>query len=266
MIKINKLKQDSGAPVTRRILLYGDSGVGKTFLVGTGQDVPEMADVLIVDLDGGSKTLASRGDISGVIARLPQDVEELLWLFIRKDASVAKFKTLVLDGVSELQRRDLAEIAADGAKASSKRDQDLNQLQDYKLAKARIIRLLRMARDIEGVTVILGCLAKKTYPKIPGTDQANKNAQPTLICPDLSDSVKDVVLGYQDDCWLLFVDPATSDRYLVTGSYGAVQAKTRDKKVADALTSVIDGNTTPMLKNPTFGTIYAAIKTAYGVK
>lgn len=264
MVTIKKIAQS--AAISRRILLYSDSGAGKTHLAGTTQDVVAMADTLVVDMDGGSKTLASRGDVSGVEARLPKDVEEVLWMLRRKDPQVAHIKTLVLDGASELQKRDLAEIAAEGAAKKSSRNQDLNEIQDYKLAKARFIRLIRTAREIDGINLIVTCWAKKTFPKIPGTEQQNKTAMPTLICPDLSDSVKDVILGYFDDIWYLFQDPATSTRYLVTSTYGVVQAKTRDEKVAASLTSVIENKTVPMLANPTFGTIYAAIKTAYGVK
>ncbi len=259
MVQISKLATSD--KTTRRIMLYGDSGSGKTQLVGSIQDVPEMADVLVVDIDSGSSTLNSRGDISATVARLPKDVEAILWLFIRRDPSVAQFKTLVLDGFSEMAKRDLAEIAREEAAGGKKgRDELLNQLQDYKLSKARILRIARMARDIEGINLVMTLWAKKSYPKLPGTDQANKNAQPTGVSPDLSDSVRDTVAGYFDDVFYLFQDPATDVRYLVTGNYGPVTAKVRDPAIAARLTMAIDGKTVPMVRDPKFITLYNAYK------
>lgn len=46
-----------------KILLYGDSGVGKTTLAGTSQDVPEMKNTINIDAESGHKVLAYRGDI-----------------------------------------------------------------------------------------------------------------------------------------------------------------------------------------------------------
>lgn len=263
-IQINKLKYAS-AP-TRRILIYSDPGVGKTHLIGSAQDVPEMADLLIGDADGGATTLHSRGDISSTKTRFAKDLEEVLWAKIRKDPALANFNTIAAEGMSEIQKRDLAEIAREASEKKGTRNLDLNELQDYKLNKAKMLRIFRMLRDIEGVNVIATCWAKKTFPKIPGTDQQNKLAAPTMVCPDLSDGIKDTVMGYFDDVWYLFHDAASNNRYLVTSNYSTIQAKTRDKAFADLLTTVLDGKTVPMLINPTFSTIYAALKTAYGAK
>ena len=54
-----------GRPITaageaeRRInvLIYGDSGIGKTVLAGSAAAVPEMRDVLVLDAEGGTESL-----------------------------------------------------------------------------------------------------------------------------------------------------------------------------------------------------------------
>jgi hypothetical protein len=52
-----------------KILIYGKYGVGKTFLSGTAQDVPEMANVINIDVEGGNKVLDNRGDIPSIPVR-----------------------------------------------------------------------------------------------------------------------------------------------------------------------------------------------------
>lgn len=103
-ISIRKLAQEADKPINRKILLYGDTGCGKTHLAGSAQDVPELSDVLVGSIDGGVSTLTSRGDILSTTSKTINEVEELLWLLVRRDASVKDVRTLVLDGGSELQK------------------------------------------------------------------------------------------------------------------------------------------------------------------
>lgn len=268
---IKKLSADD-APLTRRILIYGDSGAGKTHLVGSAQLVDGMRDVLVCDIDSGSATLVG-SDVSATATRTPQAVEQVLWLLAQKDKSVAHIRTLVLDGGSELQKRDLADIAAKAAQetTSRERDKDLNELADYKLNKSRLLRIFRMARDIPGINLVITAWAKKTFPKIPGTKQTNKDAGPTLVCPDFTDGVMDTLRGFCDDVWYLYYDTGTSKRRLVTSNYGPVVAKTRNANFAKKLTSTTkEGEVIPIIEEPEFSTIWKlyteAVTATKGVK
>lgn len=258
---IKKLKATDTVP-PRRILVYGDSGVGKTHLIGTAQSVAEMADVLVCDIDAGTSTLMG-SDIATATTRTTQAVEQVIWLLAQRDPSVAHIKTLVLDGGSELQKRDLADIAAKATqKDEDKRpEQDLNELQDYKLNKSRLLRVFRMARDLP-VNLIISAWAKRTYPKVPGTKQANKDVGPTQVCPDFTDGVMDALRGYVDDLWYLMYDANTNKRMLITSNYGPVVAKTRNAVFASKLTTLKDGKALPYIEEPNFSAIFASYKEA----
>ncbi len=255
-ITIKKLAYDSTKPITRRIMLYGDSNSGKTFLAGSAQDVPDMANVLVANIDKGATTLLSRGDMQVADIAGTSDVEELLWMMARKDPAVAGIRTLVLDGGSELQKLDLADTAAtEATKSGGKRDKDVNELRDYMKNKNKLLRILRMARDIPDITLIVTAWAGKTYPG------ENKQADPTAVFPDMTAAVRSTLIGYMDDVWFITHDGKTNNRYLYTGSMGPVFAKTRDQAVAAQLQT--DGK--PYLVNTTFTDIYKAYGRAYAV-
>jgi len=263
-IVIKKLSVKTAAP-TRRILLYGDSGAGKTHLIGTAQDTAGMKDVLVGDIDGGSATLIKRGDIDHAGTRTTQGVEEMLWLLAQRKPEVANIGTLVLDGASELQKRDLADIAAKASKTGS-RDQDLNELQDYKLNKSRLLRIFRMAKDIEGINLIITGWAKKGFPKIPGTKQSNKDAPPSIIAPDFTDGVMEALRGYVDDVWYIYYDREAGVRRLVTSEYGPVVAKTRGADFAAKLGQTTKDGFVPVMDDPSFPKIWGLYDEAMGVK
>jgi phage nucleotide-binding protein len=238
-------------------MLYGDSNAGKTFLAGTAQDVPELSPVVVANIDKGATTLLSRGDIQVADISNASDAEELLWMLARKDPSVANVKTLVMDGTSELQKLDLADIALSEAnKSGSKRDKDANELRDYMKNKNKLLRILRMARDISGITLILTAWAAKTYPN------DNKNSDPSAVFPDMTAAVRSTLVGYMDDVFYLAYDAKADKRYLYTGSMGPVFAKCRDAAVAAQLQT--EGK--PYLVNPTFTDIYKAYRRAYDVE
>lgn len=267
-VSIRKLSASTVAP-TRRILIYGDSGAGKTHLIGSAQDTKGMKDVLVADIDGGSGTLISRGDVSSAAARSAANVEEILWLLAQRKPEVANIGTLVLDGGSELQKRDLADIAAKAAASPSgarNRDQDLNELQDYKLNKSRLLRIFRMARDIEGINLIITAWAKKTMPKVPGTKQVDKDAAPTMITPDFTDGVMDALRGYVDDVWYLYYDTTSGVRRMVTSNYGPVVAKTRGSEFAARLGQNSKDGFVPIVDDPSFPKIWALYDEVLGVK
>ena len=85
------------------ILIYGDPGAGKTYLAGTAQDVPNMADVHVFNVDGGIMTLASRGDIRATDIHSVDDLEQELFKIANKDPKYANPTTETIDNKTELK-------------------------------------------------------------------------------------------------------------------------------------------------------------------
>ncbi len=147
------------------------------------------------------------------------------------------------------------------AEKKKSRDKDNSELADYKKNKARMLRVLRMARDLKDRNVIFTAWANRVYPKIPGTQQANKDAQPTQIAPDVGNAIMNTLLGFCDYVFYLFAHEKV--RYLVTDKYSNIDAKCRDSAVAAKLTTLKDGVAVPYLVNPKMKDVYTGIVSAF---
>jgi hypothetical protein len=148
----------------QKILLYGLPGAGKTFMIGSCQQVPEMRDVLVLNLDGGARATLSGADHEGILldedSRRSKDIEAELWKVIQKSPGYETIKTVVLDGASEVAKLELADIQAEAAKRGQRENADESQLRDFMIRQSRILRVFRMARDLPGVNVIITAWAK----------------------------------------------------------------------------------------------------------
>jgi len=82
-------------------LIYADTGAGKTFLLGTALDCPEMTPPLLIDIDGGSLTLKGL-DIK--IAR-PKNWKEIQAIYEYLFFSNHHFRSVFIDTLTETQRR-----------------------------------------------------------------------------------------------------------------------------------------------------------------
>lgn len=246
-------------------MVYAESGVGKTEFIGKGSNHPDLKDILLLDVDGGAATIANKdgvfipdGKVSGV-----KEIEEILWALSGKSKELANIKTLVIDGASELQKRDLQDLAEEAVnKPNSRRtDKYSIEMRDYKLNTARLLSIFRHLKDLDHVNVIVTAWAKSSYPKDPTTKSEDKNLAPTAIVPDFTDTISKVLRGYMDDVWYLFFDPKTDTRKLVFGHYGPVVAKTRNSDYAKYLLDNLSvDKVKPIIENPSLATIFDAYK------
>jgi energy-coupling factor transporter ATP-binding protein EcfA2 len=251
-------KASATRPFQRRVFIYGKSGAGKTFLIGSLAKVQPLKEILVVPLDAGDATLDGTDVTVTENVRKLRDAEEVLWAVMKREGDFAGVKTLVLDGVSEAAKRELQEIAEAAAKSASPnkpRDRDENQLRDYMLRNGRLLRILRMARDIPNILLVLTGWPKEVFPKVG--DVTDTSLPPLSISPDFSDKLTDTVLGSLDDVWYLKVD-AEGKRLLYTGDFQNIRAKTRGEAFASELGTTKDGKFFPILVNPTFSDIVAA--------
>lgn len=239
------------------ILIYGDPGAGKTYLAGTAQDVPEMANVHFFNIDGGLMTLASRGDISATDIHSVDELETEFFKVANGDPEYAGIKTIVIDNISELQTLALEGEAMKAYKDRIKKDKNYTideiYLEDYGVAGKKLARILRGFRDLP-LNVIY--LAHKKDKMRKGTNTLEAST------PNLTDKLCTAVCGYMDIVAFLYTADEQVEhngqfetvmhRYLLTQPMNNFVAKVRNSEFAERLGVFVT--------DPTFPKIYNAYK------
>lgn len=110
-------------PPFLNVLIYGDSGIGKTVMCGSATMVEAMSPVLILDVEGGVeplRVLYPQVDVIRIkrIKDLQKAYDEL---FLDKHP----YKTIVLDSLTEIQKLYMSEIMINTVKEDSDRDPDV---------------------------------------------------------------------------------------------------------------------------------------------
>ncbi len=264
MYKINDVKNPR-----LNVLIYGPSGVGKTWLASTCQDHPDMADVYFLNVEGGLATIWGKGknilvmDIVGIEAFTPTiDMPKLLphqstledeWRkLIQRQGDYANINTVVIDSGSECQTLSLEIISAQAAKRNSKRSVDDVYLEDYGRSTSQLKRFFRRYRDLS-MNVIITALPQEQYGKQP---DGTPNSDLQGVRPQFTNKLATSVMGYMDMVWYMYND--SKNRVLLTQPKGVYQAKTRGINFAKALgpNVILQNLNDPSHTGYTLSTIY----------
>jgi hypothetical protein len=155
-----------------KLLVYGDYGVGKTTLCASAQDVPGMANALIIDAEAGDLSLSSRNDVDSIritkfdtIARIYEFLRlhvrfrdegnegELIRLETRlRGAPVQKatiYRTIIVDSLSEVQKFAMYKsLGSDIGTVKLDDDASKPEYGDWNTQLELIRRLVRAFRDL----------------------------------------------------------------------------------------------------------------------
>lgn len=238
------------------LVVFGQPGAGKTIFATSGKDHPDLDDVLFLNIEGGELSITDReldwakpgrDENDNPTGRTLKDIEEVAIAIASKKKGYEKYRTVVVDSVTELQVRDLEDIT----KGSGRADGEIHR-NDYGKNTNRMRRALRLLRDAD-VNVIFTALAKKVMVKKKGSEDTELGE----IIPDMTAKLAESIMGYVDFVWYMFVD-AEGNRCLLTQEKGPVRAKTRNIPFAAALG--------PVVKNPDMKVIYDLLLSSTGNK
>lgn len=155
-----------------KILIYGEPGTGKTYLAGSAADVPQMRDVLYIDVESGSETLIERWPMLPLIninsfkqvariyeflvrhcqARDTGDIAKLRELEERVTAQVPEeprqFHTVVIDSLSEVQKLNMYQLLSIDIGARLDEEFQAPEFAEWNKTTEMVRLLVRSFRDL----------------------------------------------------------------------------------------------------------------------
>ena len=133
------------------ILVYGESGVGKTSLAGSADAVPEMRPVLVVDIEGGTESL--RSTYPNVDTVRVTTWKEMQSLYNELHRGKSGYQTIVLDSLTEIQKLNMYSIMQAVVAARPDLDPDVPSMREWGKNLEQIRRFVRGFRDLPVHTI-----------------------------------------------------------------------------------------------------------------
>lgn len=207
------------------MLIYGDSGVGKTTLAGSASMVPSMSPVLVIDIEGGTESLKhSYPDVDMIRVlnwKQMQDVYNELYL------GKTGYKTVILDSLTEIQKFNMYNVMEAALKARPNQEPDVPGMREWGINLEQMRKFVRGFRDLEMHTIFTA-LAK---------NDKNDKTGITTTGPSLSGKMAGEVAAFLDIVSYYYVKQVGTgkdiefQRFLLTGMTEQFIAKDRSGKL-----------------------------------
>lgn len=228
----------SDQPPRFNMLIYGESGVGKTTLSGSADEVPEMRKILVLDIEGGVLSIKEKfPNVETVRIRNWQDMQNVYnELFSDKH----DYSTIIVDSLTEAQKMSMDTVMRKLVDEHEERDADVPGIREWNINIEQTRKFVRSFRDLP-INTIFTALSKTDRDQKTGASRTK---------PSLSGKVSDEVAGFLDIVSYLYIKEHDGEnkRMLLCGSTPGIVAKDRTGKL------------TQVLIEPTMSTIWNAVK------
>lgn len=229
------LAQIAGLPIEKvsqkdpfvNMLIYGESGAGKTRLAGSTDDVPAMRKVLFIDIEGGTLTLKnSYPDVDTVRVKSWSQMQEV---YNELYDNLHGYTTVVIDSLTELQKMSMDNVMRKLVEEYEDRDADVPGIREWNINIEQTRKFVRAFRDLPVNTIFTALV------------QTDKNTRTGAIKrkPSLSGKVKDEVAGFLDIVVYLYTKEIEQEnvRVLLCGQTEDTVAKDRSNLLPLTITN-----------------------------
>lgn len=236
-----KIERVSQVTQSFNMLVYGNSGVGKTTLAGSSAAVKEMSPVLLVDIEGGNLSLKKTyPDVEVVRVKTWDQMQDV---YDELHRGKSGYRTVIIDSLTEVQWFSMAgvmdEMVAKAKREGDDRDPDIPSQREWGKNINQVRKFVRAFRDLD-VNTIFTALAKSDKDPRSGLN---------LTKPSLPGKLANEVPGFIDEVMYLYIKKVENDnkRLLLTSATDTEQAKDRS------------GLFENVVENPTMASLYATL-------
>lgn len=220
-----KPRTPDAAEIYMRILLYGESGAGKTLTAASAARHPELRPVLYLNFDDGMTSITHIDGIQEVQIKSNNEMlavaNQLLLPEAQRDAAYRGFKTLVIDSITSWRDQTMTDLVTRAVKAGQ-RGEMTTQIQDFGQMSFTLASILGGLRQAPYHIIITAGIEKEIVNEIV-----------VKAMPLMQPKLRETVSYMMSFIWYM----AQKDgRYrLLTIPKGVQQIKTRNSRFVRAL-------------------------------
>lgn len=216
------------------LLIYGESGVGKTVLAGSSCLVPALDPVIFLNIEGGTLSLRKRyPEVRTVRCKTYADIVRVHGVL---RSGKHPFKTVVVDSLTEAQKFSMAGIMRATTEKDSDRDPDLPGIGEWGKNIEQLRKLVRAFRDLPMNTI---------FTALAMTEKDKKGN--TTIKPQMSGKLSSEVAGFLDVVLYMYTKDVKGE-----GTHRVLSSAKTEEVVAKDRTD----NLPKYMKNVTMADLY----------